>query len=662
MSQRADSAPTGGQWPKPSDEEGDNEELELQKAIEASLLDNEDEDMKDELGEFEFQRALLLISSQQTVPRPRLTNPLRYEPLKSSRCIRLLGILPEQGSTSRYQASLVELSLDSLPLPDYTTLSYCWGRTFSDGSHLTEVFKCEQGEHMITKNLHQALQSICRTRSLDGIVNKAFFLWADSICINQADDYERNTQVALMGEIYAKCHDMIVWLGEYSDETKTWMEEFHSATPGLSVPISSSTFLKELELYIKSLPQDQKDSAWRVLLRCPGELPNLWGLLFQGRDEAGVTPSFWQTAVSSSVDSSSQAGPSLASQLKDVQSRRSYHGLTQRPWFHRRWVIQEMAQTSGKWRTFLVGDQVKTFKEMETAARQSSVEVINTPLQTQFSNESLLQNLRRYRDTECSEPHDYIYALLGLSNDVSGLSIDYSTSTERLYSSVAEHYIQTGEHVLVLALATAQQSLEELPTWVPDWRQTRECVRSPMHADVMATISRPDRKLWRMKEGDVTDSVLVSELDTNKALGLEGWLITACSSDGSHDNLTCNKCKILNGANGLAKHGKQPIRQVMSQGGSSASLLLSRVAAAQLKWAEVIQQQFEIAMHADEVLLLLEDSAIGFVLLPAGDEPNFLGTRSYRLQFCFQVDEEGWISNWFASVLGKESKEWICIV
>jgi hypothetical protein len=50
-------------------------------------------------------------------------------------------------------------------------------------------------------------------------------LWVDAICIDQeqceASTKERNLQVALMGEVYAKASNTIVWLGQgniFTDE------------------------------------------------------------------------------------------------------------------------------------------------------------------------------------------------------------------------------------------------------------------------------------------------------------------------------------------------------------------------------------------------------------------------------------------------------------
>lgn len=42
----------------------------------------------------------------------------------------------------------------------------------------------------------------------------------DSVCINQDDVSERNSQVGLMGEIYRGESRVIVWLGNEDDNTK----------------------------------------------------------------------------------------------------------------------------------------------------------------------------------------------------------------------------------------------------------------------------------------------------------------------------------------------------------------------------------------------------------------------------------------------------------
>ena len=51
-----------------------------------------------------------------------------------------------------------------------------------------------------------------KLRKAEEVVN----LWIDSICINQTDIPEKNIQVAMMGEIYNKADQVVIWLGEWT--------------------------------------------------------------------------------------------------------------------------------------------------------------------------------------------------------------------------------------------------------------------------------------------------------------------------------------------------------------------------------------------------------------------------------------------------------------
>lgn len=45
------------------------------------------------------------------------------------------------------------------------------------------------------------------------------WFWIDSICINQNDTSERESQIRLMGQIYRQATQTLVWLGEQTGET-----------------------------------------------------------------------------------------------------------------------------------------------------------------------------------------------------------------------------------------------------------------------------------------------------------------------------------------------------------------------------------------------------------------------------------------------------------
>lgn len=112
--------------------------------------------------------------------------------------IRLL-VLPCAGSTSQAY-EFIHVSL--LAKVKYEALSYAWGDLPA-----TKTITIDQTDYYIRDNLFAALKAL-QLRS------RRRHLWVDAVCINQEDFDERNGQVALMSQIYAKADEVIVWLGK----------------------------------------------------------------------------------------------------------------------------------------------------------------------------------------------------------------------------------------------------------------------------------------------------------------------------------------------------------------------------------------------------------------------------------------------------------------
>jgi hypothetical protein len=139
--------------------------------------------------------------------------------LTSPRSIRVLKLLPSTEFDSLLEANLAETSLDD-PLnsgsnTSYEALSYVWGSRVG-----TEPFVCDGKVLLVTPNCQSALRHL-RQKSGSRI------LWVDAICIDQesgeASVRERNAQVSLMGEIYAKAIRTLCWLGQGTDFTQEAM-------------------------------------------------------------------------------------------------------------------------------------------------------------------------------------------------------------------------------------------------------------------------------------------------------------------------------------------------------------------------------------------------------------------------------------------------------
>lgn len=111
----------------------------------------------------------------------------QYQPLQSSRSIRLLELEPSD-KTSALRCNLIEAPLDDAP--KYNALSCPWG-----SQDLSRHIYCYGKILAITENCRDILRHL-RSKL------QSQMLWIDAICINQASIPKRSHQVQLMGDVY----------------------------------------------------------------------------------------------------------------------------------------------------------------------------------------------------------------------------------------------------------------------------------------------------------------------------------------------------------------------------------------------------------------------------------------------------------------------------
>ncbi|KAH7330516.1 heterokaryon incompatibility protein-domain-containing protein [Rhexocercosporidium sp. MPI-PUGE-AT-0058] len=123
-----------------------------------------------------------------------------------SREIRLLQAISLE--TDRTLWSLEVASLDSNA--QFVALSYVWGKPSQ-----TESISVNGQAIAITVNLAHALHhSLNVWATIHQDINVLRLrIWADAICINQADLLERSNQVRMMGSIYSSAKFVLSWLG-----------------------------------------------------------------------------------------------------------------------------------------------------------------------------------------------------------------------------------------------------------------------------------------------------------------------------------------------------------------------------------------------------------------------------------------------------------------
>ena len=182
--------------------------------------------------------------------------------------------------------------------------------------------------------------------------------------------------------------------------------------------------------------------------------------------------------------------------------RKAILDLFARPWFLRRWVIQEVFRSPKARRHILLGTYhflpyalglpLKSFfGEHErgfrlTVAQRAPLFAswmahadgkayhpswIHWTLEEFGHGLSLIHLLVRLSPTQCSNPLDKIYSVAGISEDGSAITPDYGARLEDVLLEIAIHQSKSSSQSVLLLCATAwcPSAQGTLPSWVPDW-------------------------------------------------------------------------------------------------------------------------------------------------------------------------------------------------
>lgn len=320
----------------------------------------------------------------------------------------------------------------------YRALSYAWG----DPTAVCWI-KCNRHEVKIGRSLYSALQHL---RSSD----VSQIMWADALCIHQADTSERNVQIANIGEIYEHADSIIVWLGQGSTQC--------------SIAID---FLK-LASILPSMSWDERKEG-----------NDLHTDAMEHSDSERVRH------IASLFDNTSL--------LKNVQ--RCIDDLFRRPWFRRVWIRQEIAKALSveiacggdriSWTALveniectaaiLASENIKIDRECVHRALHG-LEIGWARNSNTWNYSQLLDLLNNGREANASDPHDKVYALMGMASDafVNTLEADYEKPVAEVFENVAKFLINRDGLLDVIYAAEAQETVTDQsgsrsPSWIPDW-------------------------------------------------------------------------------------------------------------------------------------------------------------------------------------------------
>lgn len=375
--------------------------------------------------------------------------PYQYRPLAESDFTRILILHPSAQRGAPLRCDIIHCQNEDF---EYEAISYAWGPP-----NFTASLLCgpDEDEIRITPSLDEALRAF-----RDSSAKRR--LWADAVCINQGDLDEKIQQVRRMPQIYRQTTGVLVWLGgDYGGG-------------------------EEILRLIKG-----------------HESHLLWMFQKVYRCESSETP-----------------GPPDRSEERTIQSiqrdfsRDNFVGLQRfisRPWFQRRWVIQEVALArKGTVSCGAVSMDAARFIKCADVLCFLCHEVAQFPVAAVRALENLVQLAIRpegdqiytlipllylFHASECSDDRDRVYALMGLARRSASdqltdkgqhgfPALGYRSGVEHVYQAVTLLALDEPENGLCVSLEVAScfpsrdVPDSKVPSWVPDWRAPKRSRRS----------------------------------------------------------------------------------------------------------------------------------------------------------------------------------------
>ena len=186
----------------------------------------------------------VLLTSGKSWQLPSLPNPGTQ--------VRLLRFQPGSGNED-ISVNIEVFDLDSAPA--FNAISYTWGT--EPPQHVIRIYDVSV---FVRPNCHYALWQ-ARQRFPGSRV------WLDAICIDQSDLAEKASQVAIMGDVYAKADIVLACIGP-ADESSDGIR----------------TALTNLDAVVQDLPDEWWDVMELQQWQPPQDEPTTWRLMAQFND------------------------------------------------------------------------------------------------------------------------------------------------------------------------------------------------------------------------------------------------------------------------------------------------------------------------------------------------------------------------------------------
>ncbi|KAI0438943.1 heterokaryon incompatibility protein-domain-containing protein [Xylaria telfairii] len=344
-----------------------------------------------------------------------------YEPLPQDCHTRILELYPalDPNAPLRGNFRFVDLNIN----PFYDAISYTWG----EPDFTTEIL------------IGDDLCVLCITANLrDALVRYRFptesrSIWADAICIDQANEEDKRKQIPSMRDIYRCASSVLVWLGK-DPLGEACLREIALLSQRKTVPVMTSGRGKITSILNRLVSLSWFSRRWVI-------------------QEIVLNPNvtFFCGAVSV-------------------------------PWLRAAQLLKYIPRDDSSPRI----SHLHTLKELWDVHNSLSLNKCDG------QNTGILHLLSTFAETDCADARDRIYALAGLARDVVFdanetiqrqnsifIHIDYTSSVKQVYYQFARAVGETGgddSRIRLLEEAGRRSNgsySTEWLSWVPDWRISR---------------------------------------------------------------------------------------------------------------------------------------------------------------------------------------------
>jgi Heterokaryon incompatibility protein (HET) len=426
---------------------------------------------------------------------------------------RLLTLLPgPEGSQPRCKLSVHTWQEGHA---SYETLSYVWG-----DSKARKPIILDGKTFQVTENLFSALSHL-------RFQDRPRVLWIDAICIDQDSIKERNHQVASMGDIYGKCEEVVIWLGDEDNETESVVDFIKSTFEEIKETVTENRQYRNttdiIQLYLFRLEEHMIERLFRP------ELQKGWT---------------------------------------------NFAHILGRPWWTRAWIVQEFSNAPKA--TFHIGEFevdwtlisaliIVLFNSVAITQRSGFLSSANyrkvndahylihtrldkqekltatfrtSKLSTSRIGYSFMVMLRGQTARSCIDPRDKVYSVLSMADaSISKVLLpDYSKPARWTHIAAVRAYISVSKKLDILGCSTGLQD-KSYPSWCPDW--------NARHGQILAP--DPAKKLYNTTGTTEADAVFSKDEST---LYLKGFLIGRVVDNCFQSSTEPFDCEEIDGTSG----------------------------------------------------------------------------------------------------------------